>query len=78
MKEKSNANVSAWKDPDDAPELTGAELDDPEGVGVVGGHFVSPATGRAAFARRLKKQPINLLLDPDIVDYFKAKAGGRG
>lgn len=78
MKEKSNVTESNWEDPDDAPELTGAEIDHAQAQWKVAGQVVSPAIGKAAFASRLKKQPVNLLLDPDIVEYFKLKSGGRG
>ncbi len=78
MKEKLNATESTWKDPNDAPELTGEEIEHPQAQWIVGGKQVSPAIGKAAFAKRLRKQPVNLLLDPDIVEYFKLKSGGRG
>ena len=78
MKEKSSTTGSDWIDPDDAPELTGDEIEHPNAQWMVAGKQVTPAKGKMAFAKQLKKQPVNLLLDPDVVDYFKTKAGGRG
>jgi uncharacterized protein (DUF4415 family) len=78
MKERSNVTVSTWKDPDDAQEHTGEEIEHPDADWRVAGKLVSAETGKTAFAKRLRKQPVNLLLDPDIVEYFKQKAGGRG
>ncbi|MBU2755206.1 BrnA antitoxin family protein [Acidithiobacillus sp. CV18-2] len=65
-------------DADDAPELTGAELDHPEGQWRQGGKIISAAQGRAAFRERLSKKQVNMLLDADVLDYFRQKAGGRG
>jgi uncharacterized protein (DUF4415 family) len=78
MKEKSNITGNDWADPDDAMELTGEEIEHPQAQWIVEGQPVSPAIGKAEFAKRLRKQPVNLLLDPDIVAYFKLKSGGRG
>ena len=63
---------------DDAPELTGAELDHPEGRWRQGGKGLSAAQGRATFREQLRKKQVNMLLDVDVLDYLKRKAGGRG
>jgi uncharacterized protein (DUF4415 family) len=65
-----------WVDPDDAPELTDEDLQ--RGVWKIGERVVSASEGRAAFAAAMKKQKINITLDPDIVAWFKQRAGGRG
>ena len=67
-----------WTDAEDAPELTGAELDRPGGVWKVGGRRVSRERGRAVFREMMGKKPVNMLLDRSVIAYFKAKAHGRG
>ncbi len=67
-----------WVDPDDAPELTAADLDRPDLVWRADGKVVNETAGKAAFAAMLKKHKINITLDPDIIAWFKAQAGGRG
>lgn len=67
-----------WIDPDDAPKLTAADFDRPDLIWRVGGKTVGEAQGKAAFIAALKKQKINIALDPDIVAWFKQQAGGRG
>ncbi len=76
VKPKSTANV--WKDEDDAAELTGKELDHPDGHWLHGGQHVDNEQGRAAFREYLRKKQVNMLIDPDILDYFRQKAGRRG
>jgi uncharacterized protein (DUF4415 family) len=76
VKPKSTANV--WKDEDDAAELTGKELDHPEGLWLQGGQRIDAEQGQAAFREHLRKKQINMLIDQDILDYFRQKAGGRG
>ncbi|MBN6742249.1 BrnA antitoxin family protein [Acidithiobacillus sp. MC6.1] len=78
MSAKSKVTVTDWVDEDDAPELTGAELDHPEGQWLQGGKALSADQGRAAFREQLSKKQVNMLLDADVLGYFKQKAGGRG
>ena len=73
----SNTNPD-WVDPDDAPELTAADLDRADAVWRVGSKVVSAAEGKAAFSAAFKKQKINITLDPDVLAWFKEQAGGRG
>ncbi|MEO5347692.1 MAG: hypothetical protein H7834_15135 [Magnetococcus sp. YQC-9] len=40
---------TAWVDPDDAPELTGDEMDRPDAVWSIAGRQVSPEEGKEAF-----------------------------
>jgi uncharacterized protein (DUF4415 family) len=51
-------------DPDDAGEITQADLD--------------RATYRIARKPQPRKQRITILLDAQLIDYFKAQAGERG
>ena len=61
---------------DELPELTEADLE--RGAWKIAGKEVAPAEGKAAFRSALKKQKINLTLDPDVLGWYRAKAGGRG
>jgi uncharacterized protein (DUF4415 family) len=61
---------------DEIPELTDADM--LRGEWKIGERVVSETQGRAAFASALKKQKINITLDPDVVAWFKQQAGGRG
>ncbi len=76
VKSKSTANV--WIDEDDAEELTGKELDHLEGHWLQGGKPIDRQQGQAAFRAQLRKKQVNMLIDPDILDYFREKAGQRG
>jgi len=64
MKEKTTLPASKPADTDDAPAWTE-------------GDFVS-AVHRVGLQPVGKKQKINLTLDPDVVAWYKARAGGRG
>jgi uncharacterized protein (DUF4415 family) len=76
VKSKSTANI--WLDEDDAEELTGKELDHPEGRWLQDGQPIETGQGQAAFRAHLRKKQVNMLIDPDILDYFRQKAGQRG
>lgn len=78
MNAKSPNTNPDWIDPDDAPELTAADLDRPDITWRVGGKVVSEAEGKVVFTAALKKQKINITLDPDVLAWFKQQAGGRG
>lgn len=76
----SVANVDAHKtmphEYAELPELTDADLE--RGVWKVAGEEVNPRAGKSAFRSILKKQKINLTLDPDVLGWYRAQAGGRG
>ena len=61
---------------DELPELTQADLD--RGVWKIAGNEVSPAEGKTAFRSAMKKQKINITLDPDVLAWYRVQAGGRG
>jgi uncharacterized protein (DUF4415 family) len=67
-----------WVDPDDAPELTGDELEHPLGVWMDGDKAISPEEGKAYFREMLGKKQVSMLLDVAVIEYFKAKASGHG
>ncbi len=58
------------------PELTEADLE--RGVWKIAGKEVTPEEGKAAFRSAMKKQKINITLDPDVLGWYRAQAGGRG
>lgn len=60
-----NTTLPASEDMDDAPVWTAEDFN--KAVHRVG---LAPSP--------LKKQKINITLDPDVVSWFKAEAGGRG
>ena len=74
----SKRSTKTRVDPDDAPDLSQYDPGAKKGHWYVGEREVSRAEGIEAFRREIRKQRVNMLLDPDVVDYFKAKAGGRG
>jgi uncharacterized protein (DUF4415 family) len=63
-------------DLDEAPELTEADL--ARAIYKVAGTVVSKEEWQKAAQAQFKKQKINITLDPDVVSFFKEKAGGRG
>jgi uncharacterized protein (DUF4415 family) len=73
---KLDDHVISPEEYDELPELTDADL--ARGKWKVGGKRVSEAAGRAAFSAALKKQKINIMLDPDVLAWFREQAGGRG
>jgi uncharacterized protein (DUF4415 family) len=73
---KSTKRSSA--DPDDAPELTGAELSRHGANWKIGGKRVTAAKGKAAFGAALGKRQVNMMLDNAVVSHFKRRAAGRG
>jgi uncharacterized protein (DUF4415 family) len=76
MNAKLQSTKSSWVDPDDAPEITEADME--RGEWFIGGVKVPPEEGKAAFREMLGKKQVNMLLDRQVIEYFKAKAGGRG
>lgn len=77
MNAKSPNMVNAWHDPDDAPELTGEEIDQENAVWRVGGHIVSSEQGRAAFWSELRNQVILDALDADVAEWIRRHAPGH-
>lgn len=78
MSAESKSTKPEWVDPDDAPELTGEEPDRPDAKWFGGDREVPPEEGQAAFRKILAKRQVNMWLDVAVIEYFKAKAGGRG
>lgn len=75
---KVDAHVIAPEEYEEIPELTTADFNRADIAWRIGGKAVDAAEGRAAFSAALKKQKINITLDPDVVAWFKQQAGGRG
>ena len=73
---KIDAHIISQQEYDEIPELSDADLEGAQFK--VGGEPVSQAAGRAAFSAAMKKQKINITLDPDVLAWFKQQAGGRG
>lgn len=73
---RMDAHVIGMDEYDELPELTDADMR--RGVWKIGERVVSEIEGRAAFASAMKKQKINITLDPDVLAWFKQQAGGRG
>ena len=61
---------------DDLPELNDEAMQ--RGVWKIGERTLSAAEGRSAFSAAMKKQKISITLDPDVLDFFRQQAGGRG
>jgi len=73
---KMDAHVIQPEEYEELPEITDKDLK--RGAWKIGDKAVTEAEGRAAFSAALKKRKINITLDPDVVSWFKAEAGGRG
>jgi uncharacterized protein (DUF4415 family) len=85
MNAKLPNTKSAWVDPDDAPELTGEEMDRPDAVWKIGEKVVSTEEGKAAFRAALRrgrpkaeavKESLTVRYDADIVAAFRASGPG--
>ena len=75
----NNATIkssSALSPGDEAPELTTLDLS--KGWFERGGKRIGKAAGKAVFRAHLGKRQVNMYLDAAVIEYFKAKAGGRG
>ncbi|MBF0284970.1 MAG: BrnA antitoxin family protein [Magnetococcales bacterium] len=76
--------VRRGRPPDDAPELTGKEMDRPDAVWSIGERAVSPEEGKAAFRAALrkgrppggKKVSTTVRFDAAVLEAFRA--GGKG
>ena len=75
---KADAHAIAPEEYGEIPELTDADFDRPDAAWKIGDQLVSESEGKAAFRAALRKQKINITLDPDVVAWFKQRAGGRG
>jgi uncharacterized protein (DUF4415 family) len=73
---KVDAHEIQSQEYEELPELTEADLE--RGVWKIAGKEVASADGKAAFCSALKKQKINITLDPDVLGWYRAQAGGRG
>ena len=58
--------------------LKASELDDLDEVPVLTDEYFAHAVHRVGLKPVGKKLKINLTLDPDVVAWYKARAGGRG
>ena len=72
----SDAHTIAKAEYDELPDLSTPDL--AAGAWKVGASPVSAAVGRVAFSAALKKQKINITLDPDVLAWYRSQAGGRG
>lgn len=61
---------------DELPEISDADI--ARATWHVAGKAVSPSEGKAAFSAAMKKQKINLTIDPDVLGWYRAQSGGRG
>lgn len=81
MPAKSEPSPPIWHDPDDAPEITEADL--ALAKWRIGDRTVGRAEAQAEMARRAghppaapPKQAVTLRLDPDILAHFRATGPG--
>ena len=70
MGRKKKDTVSTWVDPDDAPELTEEWFDSAEIW--KGGKLIRPGRPVAG----VRKEVINIRLDPDVLEHFRADGPG--
>ncbi|BAP88402.1 uncharacterized protein E1O_12710 [Burkholderiales bacterium GJ-E10] len=77
---ESKRGTAGWVDPDDAPDLSGA--DPARAIWRIGGNVVPEAAGRAAFQAAVRsgtrKCKISIALDPDVLAFYREQAGERG
>lgn len=73
---KTRSHINSQGEYGELPELADADLR--RGVWKANGEPISAAEGKTAFSAALKKQKINLTVDPDVLNWFREKAGGRG
>lgn len=75
---KLNVRDISDEDYNELPELKESDFKRKGAKWRIAGKVVPEAEGKAAFSTALKKQKINITIDPDILAWFKAQAGGRG
>lgn len=61
---------------DELPEITDADL--ARGTWMINGQPTTEVKARTAASAKLKKQKINITLDPDVLAWYREQAGGRG
>ena len=76
VKDVTTKNSSVLNPEDEAPDLTTLDLS--KGWFERNGQRISDEEGKAAFRTMLGKRQVNMYLDVEVIEYFKAKAGGRG
>ena len=74
MKQTSTTKTQAPSD--DAPKLTQAHFD--QAAFRVDGKAASRPVWQAAVRERLGKQRVSIMLDAEVIAFFRAKAGARG
>ena len=78
MTKRRENTKRAWRDPDDAPELTDEILDRAEIA--IGGKVIRPASGTLTKPGRPKKAnakvSVHLRLSPEVIAYFRARGPG--
>lgn len=75
---KINVRDASDEDYNELPELKDSDFERKDAKWRIAGKVVTEAEGKAAFSAAMKKQKINITIDPDILAWFKAQAGGRG
>ncbi len=75
MKQTSTTKTPALSE-DDAPKLTQTDFDNARFR--VGGSTASRPDWQAAVRERLGKQRVSIMLDGEVIAFFRAKAGERG
>jgi len=75
MKQTSTIRTQAISE-DDAPLLTQADFD--KASFRVGGQAADRSQWQAAARARLGKQRVSIMLDGEVIAFFRAKAGERG
>ena len=73
---KADSHEISSQEYDELPDLTEVDLE--HGVWKIAGKEVTPVEGKVAFHLELKKKKINITLDPDVLGWYRAQAGGRG
>lgn len=73
---KPTLTTETSDDLDEYPEVTQADFD--RASFRVAGKPATKEEWQKAAQAQFKKQKINITLDPDVVSFFKEKAGGRG
>jgi uncharacterized protein (DUF4415 family) len=61
---------------DELPEISDADI--ARSTWQIEGKTVSSSEGRVAFSAAMKKQKINLTIDPDVLGWYRAQSGGKG
>jgi uncharacterized protein (DUF4415 family) len=73
---KIDPYVVTRKEYEEIPEMTAADLR--RARLRVGGKEVTPKAFSAAVKAKLGKQRVSIMLDAEVIEFFKARAGSRG